>query len=304
MSSGASVNPSRRAQKADQRTQLYARATSAPDELRQNRVLALLEEKKRKREGEARRAAGLPPLPPLQPPKREEPPLELAKQVAPPPAADAGSSDDESRRKKQKREKVRAHQARTLVAPRAPLHRGRLASPVPACARCGHAPAAARPSNRRMIEQRCALAPQKAKKERKERKEKKKRERESSSDSDSDSDSEDEAEKKHREEKHEKKKKHKKARRPPHATTLCLLCAPGPARASRRPPAWPVIEQGLLPPGHCLALAWPLLSESFDATPPAQEKKEKKKRHRDEGSDGHSSDDEDKDESKKPKGGD
>ena len=155
MSSGASVNPGRKAQKADQRAQLYARATSAPDELRQNRVLALLEEKKRKREGEARRAAGLPPLPPLQPPKREEPPPELAKQVAPPPpAADAGSSDDESRRKKHKREKVRAHQSRTLVAKRAPLHRGRLASPpvpacarlcppVPACARCGHAPAAA-----------------------------------------------------------------------------------------------------------------------------------------------------------------
>ena len=139
MSSGASasVNPSRRAQKADQRTQLYARATSAPDELRQNRVLALLEEKKRKREGEARRAAGLPPLPPLQPPKQEEPPPEPAKQVAPPlPAAGAGSSDDESRRKKQKREKVRAHSARILVALRAPLHRVRLASPpVPACAR-------------------------------------------------------------------------------------------------------------------------------------------------------------------------
>ena len=138
MSSGASVNPSRRAQKADQRTQLYARATSAPDELRQNRVLALLEEKKRKREGEARRAAGLPPLPPLQPPKREEPPLELAKQVAPPPAADAGSSDDESRRKKQKREKVRAHQARIWS------RRGRLSTEAAWPARlCPPVPAAA-----------------------------------------------------------------------------------------------------------------------------------------------------------------
>ena len=127
MSSGASVNPSRRAVKADQRTQLYARATSAPDEVRQNRVLALLEEKKRKREDEARKAAGLPPLPPLQSSTRQEPPPEPVNQVAPPPpAADAGSSD-ESRQKKQKREKVPRHPARTLVAPRALLHR-RLAS--------------------------------------------------------------------------------------------------------------------------------------------------------------------------------
>ena len=138
MSSGASVNPSRRAVKADQRTQLYARATSAPDEVRQNRVLALLEEKKRKREDEARKAAGLPPLPPLQSSTRQEPPPEPVNQVAPPPAAaDAGSSD-ESRQKKQKREKVPRIPARTLVAPRALLHRGRLASPP-----IRHAPAAA-----------------------------------------------------------------------------------------------------------------------------------------------------------------
>ena len=102
--SDAKVNPSRRDQKATQRAQLYAGATSAPDELRQNRVLALLEEKKRKHEGEARRAAGLPPLPPK--PKKREPSPEPVKQVAPPPPpAAAGSGDDKSRHK-QKREKV------------------------------------------------------------------------------------------------------------------------------------------------------------------------------------------------------
>ena len=103
MSAAPSVNPSRRAQKDSQRAALYASATSGPDEMRQSRVMALLEEKKRRREEEARKAAGLPPLPSLTPAREVEPEIAITK-VAPPPVALAAANADRSSQKKKKRE--------------------------------------------------------------------------------------------------------------------------------------------------------------------------------------------------------